>query len=43
MLDLLDADGFWLATLAQTPIKIAYPDETLAAAAPATSPCGAIG
>ena len=35
MLDLLDADGFWLATLAQTPIKIAYPDETLAATIPA--------
>ena len=35
MLDLLDADGFWLATLAQTPIKIVYPDETLAATIPA--------
>ena len=37
MLDLLDVDGFWLATLAQCPIKIAYPDETLAAAVPVFS------
>ena len=37
MLDLLDADGFWLATLAQNPIAITYPDETLSVDTPAPS------
>ena len=26
-LDLLDADGFWLTTLAETPLEIAFPEE----------------
>ena len=34
MLDLLDAGGFWLATLAQTPVKIAYPGEIFASMGP---------
>ena len=36
MLDLLDADGFWIATLAQIPLDVAYPAETLATVPPAT-------
>ena len=35
MLDLIDEDGFWLATLAQNPIEIAHADEIIAAASPA--------
>ena len=36
-LDLLDADGFWLATMAKAPIEISVPDEFVAPAAPSTT------
>ena len=34
-LDALDADGFWLATLAESPLELVFPEEALVAAEPA--------
>ena len=34
-LDALDADGFWLATLAESPLELAFPEQARVAAEPA--------
>ena len=41
-LDLLDADGFWLTTLAETPLEIAFTEEAPAGAEAAPTPLAPI-